>query len=217
MELAVTVHHARLGPRQFTVIRPRRPLTRAVLIDRDRHLDVLLDQNAARCVGGLWELAASSPRSLVHLPLRGNATPPLDPTEDAPRQLDLVLLHHSLQFAPSRWKEMRARLGAGRPRTVTVPATGRPVGSVIGVDERHYRENRDLIDEQVHAETLFLTGSAKVFRETSGRFFDIALHGFAHVRAHPRNPHYCTEFHSTEGVLGNAREIHVQYCEQWRS
>jgi hypothetical protein len=55
--------------------RPARPLVHAVLIGHDRHLDTYLDQDAAQRIGGLWKLAASSPRSLVHLPMRGNRGP----------------------------------------------------------------------------------------------------------------------------------------------
>ncbi|MFJ9041101.1 hypothetical protein ACIRF8_31595 [Streptomyces sp. NPDC102406] len=76
-------------------------------------MDAYFDQNAARRIGALWTLAASSPRSLIHLPMRGNPVPSRELPEDGARQLDLVLLHHSLQFAPSRWKEVPGRSCAG--------------------------------------------------------------------------------------------------------
>lgn len=76
MKLPITIHQARLGSTEFKVIRPARPLVRAVLIDHDRHLDTYLDQDAAQRIGALWKLATSSPRSLVHLPMRGNRPPP---------------------------------------------------------------------------------------------------------------------------------------------
>ena len=69
MKLPITIHETQLGSAKFKVIRPARPLVHAVLIDRDRHLDSYLDQDAAQRIGGLWKLAASSPRSLVHLPM----------------------------------------------------------------------------------------------------------------------------------------------------
>lgn len=51
-EATYTIHQARLGSTEFKVIRPARPLVHAVLIDRDRHLDTYLDQDAveARCL-----------------------------------------------------------------------------------------------------------------------------------------------------------------------
>ncbi|SHF54425.1 hypothetical protein [Streptoalloteichus hindustanus] len=217
MKLAITIHRARLGSVEFKVIRPARPLGRAVLVDYDRYLNAYVDQDAALRVGGLWELAASSPRALIHLPLRANPGPSGVVLGEGSRQLDLVLLHHSLQFSPSDWKGLRQRLGPGRSRTATLPSAGRAAGSVIGFAERHYRENRDLFHQHLHAETLFMTGSAKVFRETARLFFDVARNGPGHVGVHPNRSHYCAEFHSNDGVLGNAREIHVEYRDQWAS
>lgn len=75
LKLPVTIHQARLGPVEFKVIRPAEPPVRAVLLDRDRSLDTYLDQDAAYLIGGLWLLAASSPRSVIHLPMRGNRAP----------------------------------------------------------------------------------------------------------------------------------------------
>ena len=72
MKLPVVIHQARLGADEFRVIRPARPLSHAELIDHDRHLDAYLDQDSARRIAGLWTLAARSPRSLIHLPMRAN-------------------------------------------------------------------------------------------------------------------------------------------------
>ncbi|MER7583549.1 hypothetical protein [Kitasatospora sp. NPDC097691] len=217
MRLPVIIHHARLGATEFKVIRPGRPLPHAVLIDRDRHLDAHLDEDTARLIGGLWVLAATSPHALIHLPMRRNQPPSRELPDDATRRLDLVLLHHSLQFAPARWKELRRRLGPGRPQTVTMPDSELEGDIVIDYEARHYRENRDLFHQHLHAETLFMTGSAKVFRETARHFLDVARNGPGYVPIHPNHPHFCTELHSNDGILGDAREIHIEYCDEWNS
>ncbi|MEU2451905.1 hypothetical protein ABZ605_17750 [Streptomyces sp. NPDC012765] len=215
MKLPVTLHRARLGPVEFKVVRPARSLNGAVLVDHDSHVDLYLDQQAAKLLGGLWTLAASSPRSLIHLPVRGNAAPAHEPPEAGTRQLDLVLLHHSLQFAPSRWKDVRARLDAGRRRTVPLPAPDLSDQSAAYLDSRHHRENRDLFHEHVHAETLFMTGSARVFRDTARYFTEVARNGLGYVPVHPHHPRYYTQIHANAGVLGNAREIRIEYCDEW--
>ncbi|ROQ72605.1 hypothetical protein EES39_35060 [Streptomyces sp. ADI92-24] len=217
MKLPITIHQARIGSVEFKVIRPAQPLVYAVLTDHDRHLDAYLDQDAARRIGGLWTLAASSPRSLVHLPMRSNRAPSRELPGDGTRQLDLVLLHHSLQFAPSQWKEVRGRLGAGRPQTVTLSDREHTGDAAIDHEARHYRENRDLFHQHLHAETLFMTGSAKVFRETAQHFFNVARSGPGYVPVHPSYPYFCTGLHSNDGILGNAREIHIEYCDEWDS
>ncbi|MFD3945133.1 hypothetical protein [Streptomyces sp. NPDC058579] len=215
MKLPITLHHARLGSQAFKVIRPARPLTHAILLDHDRHLDAYVDQDAAQRIAGLWTLAASSPGALVHLHMRGNRPPSRELPDAGTRQLDLVLLHHSLQFAPSRWKEVRGRLDQGRPQTVKLPDPGRATEPAIDPAARHHRENRDLFHQHVHAETLFMTGSAKVFKDTARHFLDVARHGPGYVPVHPSYPHFCTEFHSNDGTLGDAREIHIEYCDEW--
>ncbi|MYS09665.1 hypothetical protein GTW71_25260 [Streptomyces sp. SID6041] len=217
MKLAITIHRARLGSTEFRVIRPARPLAHAVLIDRDRWLDVFLGQDAARRVGALWEVAASSPRSLVHLPMRRNRAPMGQPSGDGERQLDLVLVHHSLQFAPSRWKELRGRLDRGRPQSVTLPSTGDSDESGIDHEARHYSENRDLFHQHLHAETLFMTGSAAVFRDTAPHFHDVARNGPRRTLARPGDSPFCSTLHANAGILGNAREMHLQYCDDWGS
>ncbi|MEU9863643.1 hypothetical protein AB0D99_22490 [Streptomyces sp. NPDC047971] len=215
MNVPVVVHHAHLGADEFRVIRPARPLTRAVLVDHDRYLHAYLDVDAARTIAALWTLAARSPRTLIHLLLRTNRPPAVDTPHDTGLRLDLVLLHHSLQFAPSRWKRLRGRLGPGRPHTMSLPGTVRADGAAIDYEARHHRENRDLFHQHLHAETLFMTGSAKVFRETARHFLDVALKGPGYTPAHRGHQHFCTALHSNDGTLGDAREIHIEYCDRW--
>jgi hypothetical protein len=57
-----------------------------------------------------------SPRSLVYLPVRSNRPPADEPWREGP--LDVVLVHASMQFRVSAWKEIRARLGIGAAHTV---------------------------------------------------------------------------------------------------
>ncbi|MFJ4777276.1 hypothetical protein [Streptomyces sp. NPDC088762] len=201
MKLPVTLHRARLGAEEFQVIRPARPPERAVLVDDGWFLNVHVDREGGRLIAGLWALAASSPRSLVHLPLRRPGG-----VEAGARTLDLVLLHHSLQFAPARWKGLRARLGAGRPQSLTVS------DSYPRMDHAalHHAENRDLFHQHVHAETLFMTGSAKVFRETAGLFREVADEGPGHVHGRFRSAHYCATLRTG---TGRGRELHIQYSQ----
>ncbi|MFD7631160.1 hypothetical protein ACFV7Q_34965 [Streptomyces sp. NPDC059851] len=196
-------HQVRLGPAAFTVFRPARPPARALLRDDDWFLNAWFDQEAAELTAGLWSLAATSPRSLVHLPIRagaaaGGGTPG--------RPLDLVLLHHSLQFAPSRWKELRGRLGPGRPHTVDLrrARTGRPDRM-----DRHDWARREVFHQHVHSDTLFLTGSTRTFRRTADLFADIARNGPAGAAGAAAFPdgHYCRRLYCGP----RARDLHIEY------
>ncbi len=209
MKLPLTIHRARLGPAEFKVIRPARPPARAVLSPGNWHLHAQVDQGAAQLLAGLWSLAATSPRSLVHVPLRRT-----DPDTGAPG-LDLVLLHHSLQFAPSRWKELRARLGPGRPQTADLPGPASPAPGGDPWPERRHEENRDRFHQHVHAGTLFMTGSAKLFADTAWPFADIAHQGSGYVFAHPGHRHYCTTLGDYDHTISAGSGIHIVYRDRW--
>jgi hypothetical protein len=207
VDVQITVHRGRLGPTEHRVIRPAEPLDHAALRDDDRWLNLYADQDAATRIGALWLLAARSRRSLVHLPLRAGLP------GDEP-WLDLVLLHHSLRFRPADWKELRNRLDQGRPQRARVPETDR-TETERHYPDRHFRENRkNRLNEQVHAATLFLVGSADLFRLTAERLFDVAEHGPTSPVRQP-DGHYCAEFHPYDGILGNARRFHIQYVGDW--
>ncbi|WP_328764151.1 hypothetical protein [Streptomyces sp. NBC_00272] len=172
------------------------------------YLNGWFEQQTAQTTAGLRPLAATSPRALVHLPIRADAQNEPDGAADGWRPLDLVLLHHSLQFAPSRWKELRGRLGPGRPRTVDRPGTDPDADP--DVSDLHHRENRDRLRQDIHSETLFMTGRARTFRDGAPLFADIARRGPAQVFNH-RGEHYCLTLrcHCCD------RDLHLGYSEEW--
>ncbi|KPI00635.1 hypothetical protein OV450_5068 [Actinobacteria bacterium OV450] len=208
MRLHTTFHTARLGATEFKVVRPARTPARAVLVDTSWFLNGRFDQEAAQTAAGLWALAATSPRTLVHLPIRANAKHGPEGAPGGGRPLDLVLLHHSLQFAPSRWKELRGRLGPGRPRTVDLP--GPDPDADPGVPDLHHRENHDRFHQDIHSETLFMTGSTTMFRVGAGLFADLARRGPGQLVHHP-GTHYCRSLYCHP----HDRDLHLEYCEEW--
>jgi hypothetical protein len=212
--MRITIHRVRLGPDEFRIVRAAAPFARARLIDHGRWgLQMNVDAGAARDIGMLWLLAARSRRSLVYLPLRGGAHPAAGP-QTGETDLDLVLLHHSLRFKPHQWKRVRGRLARGATSTVDLSRDDLPGDEAIDYAVRSHRENRDRFLQRIHAETLFMVGSAKVYRATARMFFDIVEHGPVHRRFAPWDLHYCTEL-TGEGVLGDAREIHIEYTPRW--
>ena len=208
----------RLGADEFRVIRPAQPLSHAVLIDHDRHLDVYLDQDAARRIAGLWMLAARSPRSLIHLPMRANRPPVREVPDDVGFQLDLVLLHHSLQFAPSSWKQVeepsrrrpspdrelarhrscrqrRSRLGS-----TSLPGEPRPVSPAPSCRDAVHDRQREAVPRDGSA--LPRCRPQRTELRSGPPQLSVLLR---------------LELHSNDGILGDAREIHIEYCDQWKS
>ncbi|MFB0630642.1 hypothetical protein [Streptomyces sp. AB3(2024)] len=74
-----------------------------------------------------------------------------------------------------------------------------------GTHPRHAGD-RDRFHRHIHAETLFLTGSAPLFRRGAALLRDVALSGPAHRRTPARHGHYCREVDC--GV--HFRGLHVQ-------
>ncbi|WP_439661062.1 hypothetical protein ACSHWB_05840 [Lentzea sp. HUAS TT2] len=208
------VSTVRLGRDEYRVVRPAKPLKHAPLYDTcDAYLgvQVIVDKAAARELAMAWEFAMRSPRTLVYLPLRetewecrglGDGDEPL---------LDLVLMHHSLGFPPSRWKEVRARLGAGRPHTVH----SRGFPSIDGLLTPDYqplrRTYRDLVRHHFAADTLFLTGSWKAFALNGDEWRRLVEDGPRQMHENPGG-HCCAEIK----VERDWDWMHVVYCDEHR-
>lgn len=156
--LASTV---REGGDEFRVVRPARPLPHAPLYETRIGGHVAVDRATAVELACAWWLAARSRHSIVYLPLR--ESPATCGAEVGGERVDLVLLHHSLGFRVSRWKQVRARLSNAAPHTVRVPAQPFPE---ITVDDRVRRSHNDFRDHlrwDTAARTLFLIGSRRAF------------------------------------------------------
>ncbi|WP_410603531.1 hypothetical protein [Amycolatopsis sp. lyj-90] len=182
------ISQVRLGKDEYRVIRPARPISHGSLSESWLGAELDVDEVAARELAAAWWLAARSPRSLVHLPYRASRT--ACEQDCGSPALDLVLLHHSLQFPLSRWKSVRARLGAGVPHTVKLPPDAFPV---FGREERlGYRGDPNQLRPDIAADTLFLVGSRHAFEVESDNVRDVAENGPTRIDE-ASGRHYCAE------------------------
>jgi len=209
LELLVDIHRGRLGPREYRVIRARpQQLAQAVLLQESWYFEIFADAPAAEALAAAWMLAAESRHSLVWLPLRPGA--PVPDGEPGGRPLDLLLVHHSLQFPASRWKALRARLGPGRPQRVEVSRSSIRLPDHDAYARRHHREYRDHLTEHVAADTLLLTGSDRAFREAAPLFLDVAENGPTYTPRR-RGDHYCAELRPQDGTIRGGAALHIAY------
>ncbi|MEU6715604.1 hypothetical protein ABZ897_29420 [Nonomuraea sp. NPDC046802] len=227
MRVKIVIQRARVGATEYRVIRPAKPLANGALFDAGDYYNMNVDREDGRRIGALWLLAARSPRSLVYLPIRAAPDSPsvelYEGSEDRP--LDLVLVHHSLQFPPSRWKEVRRRVSSAKcpreVRTASVPDTDLPADDEIDHHAMNYREYKDVLRQRVHAETLILTGSAATFRQPARHFFAVAKEGPPAAAATsiylPRgcNYHLCRSLYWPDPDPGDGQPIHLEYSPSW--
>lgn len=203
MKLRIRVHQGRLGADHFRVIRPARPVTGAVLGDHNPWFVLELNADAAFTVTGLWMLAARSRHTLIHLPLRGNTPPTPSLTTVNTGELDMVLSHRDLQFAPHRWKDLRRRLDAGAAQTVSWNPHDVPTWDEVHELNRHAHRrssHRDRFHQHLHGHTLFMAGNAAAFRRTARYVLDMALWrpdpdrpGYHSATVHPADGHFATD------------------------
>lgn len=208
------------------MVTPARPLRHGALHKSRNAYDLLVDRPDGRRVGTLLLLAARSPRSLIYLPLREAAPEPWFGTHDE-TPLDLVLVHRAVQFRPSHWKRLRARMNSAgarsEPRTVRLPlsdlptesdgASGRPAPYVPLEAVRLHRSE--------HASTLVLTGGTAAFREAARKVFAVAGEGPS-VAARQRFEDGGCPYHVCRGLQGamgpcatDDDPIHVEFVNMW--
>ncbi|MGW4501588.1 hypothetical protein ACWENR_23615 [Micromonospora sp. NPDC004336] len=179
------------------------PVTGAALRDDNPWYVLELDAEAAFTIAGLWMLAARSRRTLIHLPLRGAPPPEPSPATVAVGELDLLLAHHDLQFAPNRWKQLRQRLGAGAAHTISWNPNDVPTWDEVHELNRRARRRpslRDGFHQRLHAHTLFMAGNTVAFRRTARYILDMALWrpdpgqpgAYHSATMHPADGHFAT-------------------------
>ena len=150
-----------------------------------------------------WAFAMRSPRTLVYLPLRQSDCECR--RSDGP-SLDLVLLHHSLGFRLSQWKDVRAKLRGGRPHTVVCQ------GLRQDRDEPAYWGNEELLRGDVVAGTAFVVGSRPAFQVGGQAFRQLVEDCPRHMHEVP-GTHCCVEITKDEQCW---KWLHVVYCDDHR-
>jgi hypothetical protein len=213
-----TVTKATVDGRPFRVVRPARPVTDASLHEDWHGAQLSVHKSFARDLAAAWWLAARSPRSLIHLPLRSSGH--IDGDGDT-RPLDLVLLHHSLSFRPASWRALRARTSTGgSPHTVELPEGSLPAVTDDDHAAVHHREHLDRLHWTVATDTLFITGSRDAFALQASQLRSLVEDSPAFLAERPQG-HFCAEIN-----LGNLKfqrhdrspsaVLHIQICETHR-
>ena len=213
-EWRTLVSVVRLSGDSYRVIRPARPIIHASLYEGRLGAQLSVNKAATVDLAFAWWLAARSPRSLVYLPLRSSRSSCGE--EYGGRRLDLVLLHHSLQFPVSRWKRVRAHLSPSASQKVTFPPKAiRTFDAEDHLRWRH-REFQDHLRWAIAADTLFVVGSRHAYELQGGGVHALAEDCPAHLAESP-DTHCCAEIElgRRRTDLRNPRaQLHVECCNR---
>lgn len=215
-EWRTLVSAVRLGDDRYRVIRPARALGHASLYEGRLGTQLSVDKAATVDLAFAWWLAARSPRSMVYLPLR--SSPSSCGEEYGGRKLDLVLLHHSLRFPVSRWKQVRARLSStSAAHKVTFPSDAFRTVTPEEHERRWHREFRDELRWDMAADTLFVVGSRPAYELRGDMVRGLAEDCPSHLATIP-DTHCCAEIEmgrrrSHKSTRRNEyAQIHVECC-----
>lgn len=211
------VSAVRLGSDHYRVIRPARPIDHASLHKGRLGAQLSVDKAATVNLAIAWWLAARSPHSLVYLPLRSSDSS--CGAEYGNNKLDLVLLHHSLAFPVSRWKQVRMRLSNPAVHKVKLPPRAfRAFGFEDHLKWAH-REFRDHLRWAIAADTLFLIGSRHAYDLAGNQIRGLAEECPAHLATSP-DTHCCAEIGigRRNPVTPDRRnpysELHIECCNR---
>lgn len=210
-----SIHLARLGPTTYRVIRPAVPIGRVTVRDNQDWWFAAADRAGAMLVAGLIEIAARSPRSLVHVPLRGGSVTPVGwGWLGELAAVDLLLAQPALQFPAHRWPEVRRRLDPGRRHSFDIP--GRTLEQVC--DERPGCWRRTPPAETAlareHAGALLVTATPPALRALADCFAHLAACGPGSVGRGA--PYFREKIHPLDGLMRrDERGWFLVYCDTW--
>ncbi|MEV7971952.1 hypothetical protein [Cellulomonas sp. NPDC089187] len=186
----------RRGREEFRVARI--PLTGRLVERQSCDSDLVggFGADAARRLAVGWALAARSRQTLVYFPIAPEVTrdgrlrnPLPEGRSDAPN-VDLLLVPRG-RLRPSRWPEIRSRLGPGTPTTIDLPEDAFQVTEEAS-------ERADRLSATRHARTLIVTGTGAAFADSLGPLTTLAEDLPAAAARHPE------QFHVSELVLDRA-------------
>ncbi|KAA2257534.1 hypothetical protein F0L68_24870 [Solihabitans fulvus] len=216
-EWPTLIDTVRLGGDSYRVIRPARPIGHASLYEGRLGAQLSVDKAATVDLAFAWWLVARSRHSLVYLPLRSSGSS--CGAEYGGRRLDLVLLHHSLRFPVSRWRQVRARLSPSVAHTVTLPPQAFRTADREEHVRRFHREFHDHLRWAVAADTLFLIGSRLAYELEGDQVRALAEDCPAHLAASP-TAHCCAEIElgrfrpPTPDRRNSLAQLHVECCNR---
>ncbi|WP_067963325.1 hypothetical protein [Nocardiopsis trehalosi] len=234
LRVRVVRRRVRTGNRELTIVRPE-PLLRCVALYRrnDDEWRMSVDRPDGRRLAALFLLAARSSHSLIHLPTRSAA---LAPAFDDEHEVtfDLVLAPRALQFRPGHWKRVR-QLASSRANSGSVTSVSPPLADLpepgpempLGLWPYQYqelmaRQQREQpsnwqrpprIQDQIQAETLFLTGDPMDYRAAARDLVDLTVYGPPHAQVGHFIPGGC-HYHICRD-LGPWDGAHVEYAPSW--
>lgn len=165
--------------KQYKVLIPTIQNKNTYIVESDSKAYMLYaNKNDLIKLAGLLVFATQNKDTIIYLPTKKNHfTDYLKSIFNIDNGLDLVILHHSIQFKHKCWKEIRKRINNKTKESYRINEL--EYRDLDWEEHRvfYYKENKDFLDVKEHFDTVFMIGSSKVFSSISSYCLSVAKKG----------------------------------------
>ncbi|MEC0211394.1 hypothetical protein [Paenibacillus ehimensis] len=172
MKLHFTKKEINLLAKNYTVFIPNFPTDKMFALEHRCGSYMLFgDQKSLQYLACLFLVASIHRDKMIYVPGTTKLLPQdLQHFSTYSKNLDMVFMHHSIQFHTKLWKEMKQRMVRNKGELKSFECNPRQFSNLDYEDycPFTYAENKDTILIKKYADTLFFYGSKKVFEFASG-------------------------------------------------
>lgn len=182
-------YYINLGQRTFSVLVPNIDISNLFVITTEAKSAVIFaNEDSLMTLSKLTRFMETSGDSILYINAKQNELTDYlkERWSSQPYSKDLVLLYHSLHFRVHEWKQIRNLIKKSTSEEILV--------EIFESDEEDlprnlkrfwYKDHLDFLDISEHSETIFLTGSAEIFKELAIDSLSLRLSGRATYLGHP--------------------------------
>jgi len=170
MNIHFNKYEVKLGNKIYIILIPIFKLTKLYVISTDvRSAIVLGNESNLEYFSKLLLVMSQTKNSILYIPSKENRLTDYlqDRWSNKDSGNDLILLHHSLQFNPKDWKEIRYLLSKDRNERKEYLVINNDINIERNLSKYWYRENKDFLDIKEKFNTIFLIGSREIFHNIS--------------------------------------------------
>ncbi|GLI09445.1 hypothetical protein YDYSG_54770 [Paenibacillus tyrfis] len=172
MKLHFIKKEINLSAKSYTVFIPNFPTDNMFALEHRCGIYMLFgDQKSLQYLACLFLAASIHRDKMIYVPVTTRLLPKdLQHFSAYNKNLDMVFMHHSIQFNTKLWKEIKQRMFRTKGELKSFECNPRQF-SDLGYEDYcpfTYAENKDKILIKKYADTLFFYGSKKAFEFASG-------------------------------------------------
>lgn len=157
------------GKKQYHLLTPKVDFSELYVVQlREQNHVIFGNENCLLNLAKVFEFSTRSPNYIFYLNTKANKLTDylIESWSCDSKSYDLVIFHHSVQLKIHEWKQIRELWRRSRRETIS-PVLEVDIKKTKNNREYNYREHKDFLDINDRFDSLFLTGSSRVFKDIS--------------------------------------------------